>query len=1022
MTLQPLHPAPYTSADSQPPQQKVCPTPLPGPGAGPSTGAGRKGWLRQTLSHLPAPLSLSAAPLAALLVLAPTPPALAETCRNLSEIKSSCTILNLAYDDLRSLSPDIFRGLNNLQKLRLQNNGLSSLPPNIFRDLNNLQELSILFNNLSSLPPNIFRDLNNLQELNLSVNNLSSIPPDTFRGLNNLQKLYLDRNPLSSLSPDSFRGLNNLQELSLRNSLLSSLSPDIFRGLNNLKKLDLSDSAAPHIINRSNISSLPPDTFRGLNNLQELRLSRNISILSPGSFRGLNSLPELDLRFNNISSLPPDTFSGLNNLQKLNLRGNRLSSLPPDTFSGLNNLQELDLEGNRLSSLPSDIFSPLTNLQELLLWGNRLSSLPSDIFSPLTNLQKLYLSSNPLKSLPSDIFKDNFNLSQLLMPSSLICLPDVPPGWVKTGPNVYRTPGGSIIIYVGSGPPERCEGEEPEEPMGPDETEPDETEPDETEPDETEPMGPDETEPDETEPDETEPDETEPEETEEKSFLDDLGDELLDAAIDGTKNAAEEIAEKKILDKAAKKAKTKLAKTVLKIGAKVVPFVGPAITLYDTYTTIKDLYKDSTSYNYDYDYDSNPQLNSLVAALYHNRDALQNGSLSWDQALSGQQFTIPLQLSQTSPPASASASDPAPFNALLKGNVDFSRFNDSSTDFHFDGSTTSYQLGLEVLPNPDLPLVAGLQLALTRSHSDFEDREINTEGAYDLQLFTLHPSIIWDVTDRFTLWSSVGYGRGETELTIDGIDDDRFDFVEGSSRTSSGDFFSVAAGTSLQVWESNASSLHLKLHGSTATFLDTEVQQGRLAAQLSRDIALTAGSLSSAADLALVLSNSDTSAMELSGGLDWRSSQGRWSGSTSARVLLFGDDRSEWGISGGLSLLPGQRGEGLSLSLQPSFGQSGANKLHPFQDSFSFDPDDLALDSEPLTASFQAKVAYGFLQQHALLTPYSQLNLAEHSTTYGAGLRYQLADSLDLDLSASHRQRTSGNNDNRLFLRLRTDL
>ncbi|KKZ12100.1 MAG: hypothetical protein TH68_07880, partial [Candidatus Synechococcus spongiarum 142] len=505
-------------------------------------------------------------------------------------------------------------------------------------------------------------------------------------------------------------------------------------------------------------------------------------------------------------------------------------------------------------------------------------------------------------------------------------------------------------------------------------------EPGETEPGETEPG---ETEPEETEPGETEPGETEPEETEEKSFLDDLADKLLDEAKDTIKEEAEEAAEKKVFDKAAKKASTKLAKVAFKTAAKLVPFVGPAITAYDTYTTIKEgyilykEYKDNTSYNYDYDYDSNPQLNSLVMALYHNRDALQNGSLSWDQALSGQQFTIPLRLSQTSPPASASASDPAPFNALLKGNVDFSRFNDSSTDFHFDGSTTSYQLGLEFLPNPDLPLVAGLQLALTRSHSDFEDREINTEGTYDLQLFTLHPSIIWDVTDRFTLWSSVGYGRGETELTIDGIDDARFDFVEGSSRTTSGDFFSVAAGTSLQVWESNASSLHLKLDGSTATFLDTEVQQGRLAAQLSRDIALTAGSLSSAADLALVLSNSDTSAMELSGGLDWRSSQGRWSGSTSARMLLFGDDRSEWGISGGLSLLPGQRGEGLSLSLQPSFGQSGANKLHPFQDSFSFDPDDLALDSEPLTASFQAEVAYGFLHHHALLTPYSQLNLAE---------------------------------------------
>ena len=65
--------------------------------------------------------------------------------------------------------------------------------------------------------------------------------------------------------------------------------------------------------------------------------------------------------------------------------------------------------------------------------------------------------------------------------------------------------------------------------------------------------------------------------------------------------------------------------------------------------------------------------------------------------------------------------------------------------------------------------------------------------------------------------------------------------------------------------------------------------------------------------------------MELSGALNWLPDGGRLSGATTARVLLFGDDRSEWGISGGLALRPGQQGEGLSLTLQPSFGQADAS-------------------------------------------------------------------------------------------------
>ena len=102
--------------------------------------------------------------------------------------------------------------------------------------------------------------------------------------------------------------------------------------------------------------------------------------------------------------------------------------------------------------------------------------------------------------------------------------------------------------------------------------------------------------------------------------------------------------------------------------------------------------------------------------------------------------------------------------------------------------------------------------------------------------------------------------------------------------------------------------------------------------------------------------------------------------------------------------------------------------LHPSHllhlDPFSFtDPNELALSFSPLTARFNAELAYGFpTANHALLTPYIDAHLAHSSNTYTTGLRYQLDSGLNLDLSASHRQRSSGNNDNRFFLQLRSDL
>ena len=500
------------------------------------------------------------------------------------------------------------------------------------------------------------------------------------------------------------------------------------------------------------------------------------------------------------------------------------------------------------------------------------------------------------------------------------------------------------------------------------------------------------------------------------SLLNDLLKDLLGATTDALPGKAEEKAIEAILENGAEKVGKPVMKKILKRIASRVPIIGTVKDMKDTVDIFSERLGTSVPVE--------EELTRLASTLFRQHGALENGSLSWENALlPSQGFAVPLSVSRGGDQDVEGDAPASSFNAPFGGNIEFSRFEESGADFDFDGHSSAYVFGLDVLPRPDVPLLTGLQLAFTRAHAEFEDEEITTAGDYDLRLFSVHPSVSWDATEHLTLWASLGYGRGETELTVDAIEDERFAFVEGSSRTSSGDFFSVAAGATMKVWQSGISALHVKVDGATTSFLETEAQQVRLVAQLSRDFSLSRARLRSAADLSLLLSGDDAGAAELSGTLNWRPGGGRLSGNTSARVLLFGEDRSEWGIGGRLLLLPSEEGEGLSVSVQPSLGGSGANKLPRFEGSaFAYDPAALEVGRSPLRSRLEAEVSYGFRHHHALFTPYSQLTMSHSSTVYGAGLRYALDDNLDLDLSARRRSRSNGNHENRVFLQLRSDL
>ena len=394
----------------------------------------------------------------------------------------------------------------------------------------------------------------------------------------------------------------------------------------------------------------------------------------------------------------------------------------------------------------------------------------------------------------------------------------------------------------------------------------------------------------------------------------------------------------------------------------------------------------------------------------HHQDIQANG-FDWRQALSGHNFSFALadtsvsQGSMDDGESSSSGSGPVSF----WGGIDYSSLEDRIEPFSLDGDITSFNFGVDKEFTSDL--VAGVLLSI--ANSEFELAEDSTDNTYEVDIFTVNPYISWETSDELSLWASVGYGWGQTDLTDDSTDDT---FSQGDN------FTRFSAGGRFQLWSSEAgTALALKLDGATAHFLGADVQRSRLATELSHDFSIESGVLNTALELGLLMSSADESAAELVGRLHWQGDAGL-SSSIRSRILLGGGDRQEWGIGGALrytTAAEGEReGEGLVVSLEPSFGISNPQLLSELWSATRLD---LAVTREVPTAQLNVKLAYGFPTSAGLLTPYTDLSFSETTNTYVTGLRYGLPTGWNLNLKGMRKTSTT-DTENTILLELRSDL
>ena len=108
------------------------------------------------------------------------------------------------------------------------------------------------------------------------------------------------------------------------------------------------------------------------------------------------------------------------------------------------------------------------------------------------------------------------------------------------------------------------------------------------------------------------------------------------------------------------------------------------------------------------------------------------------------------------------------------------------------------------------------------------------------------------------------------------------------------------------------------------------------------------------------------------------------------------DDYTELGASGSVRLAPGDEGQGLALTLAPSWGPaaSGVNGLWNRQTTSG-----LAQNTGTPSGQLNAEVGYGLPLDIGLLTPYAGTVFSDGSSrTYRVGTRWQLITGMTLNL------------------------
>lgn len=279
-----------------------------------------------------------------------------------TDIPPWATGLNLANNNIKTVTALGLSTLSNLSKLELNKNKITSISNDAFSNNTALETLDLSKNRINTIVSLTFKTMSNLRDLNLKRNNISDLGDATFFGLSKIKVLALDNNYIQGIGKKWLYGLESLEKLFLSYNRISTIDSDAWERCQNLKELNLASNK---------LTTINKNTFLKLRNLMRLNLNNNsISYIDDGAFSNTPKLKILHLSYNKIHATVEDAtgvFKGLGNLEKFFVAANNIKSVKKNAFNGLSKLKFLDLNQNNITSVQKNAFMELASLQVLLI-------------------------------------------------------------------------------------------------------------------------------------------------------------------------------------------------------------------------------------------------------------------------------------------------------------------------------------------------------------------------------------------------------------------------------------------------------------------------------------------------------------------------------------------------------------------------------------------------------------------------------------------------------------------------------
>ena len=352
------------------------------------------------------------------------------------------------------------------------------------------------------------------------------------------------------------------------------------------------------------------------------------------------------------------------------------------------------------------------------------------------------------------------------------------------------------------------------------------------------------------------------------------------------------------------------------------------------------------------------------------------------------------------------------------GRVAGTRFDGRDGDLTLDGDVLTGTVGVDGEWDR---LLAGVAVAHSRGQGGYTMPDMDARGEGDLEtaLTSLHPYLRYAVTERLDVWGLLGYGWGD--LTMQPGADATFEtdttFIMGAFgsrgillQASDSGGFELATRTDAMLTRTSSDAVTTGA-GNLASS-EADAHRVRLVLEGSRGFTWPEGrTLTPTLEIGLRHDWGDAETgfgLELGGRVQYADPTLGLTIEGAVRGLLAHEDSDyqEWGASGSLRIAPGAGGQGLSLTLSPTWGaaSSGIDGLWSRQTTAGLAPQG---NRAAPTGRLNAEIGYGVAAPFStgLLTPYAGTVLTDGAArTYRLGTRWTSISGLTLNLEGQRQE------------------